>query len=85
MTTILILGGYGYTGKLLAKHLLKETQYSIIVAGRNIQKAYAFAEQLNTLRATALCVDAREPSSLRPALQVRGLMPGCRTCDISKS
>ena len=39
MSRILILGGYGYTGKLLAKHLLAQTDVEIIISGRNLEKA----------------------------------------------
>ncbi|MBM3178846.1 MAG: KR domain-containing protein [Chloroflexi bacterium] len=69
MKTILILGGYGYTGKLLTKHLLTQTDFNIIIAGRNLDKAQAFTAKLNDLRLRALRVDAADPASLRPALQ----------------
>ena len=39
MKTIFIIGGYGYTGKFLAKHLLAHTDANIIIAGRNLSKA----------------------------------------------
>lgn len=67
--TILILGGYGYTGKFLAKHLLAETDANIIVSGRNIQKAQAFVTELNTPRATARQADATDYPCLLQALQ----------------
>ncbi len=69
MKTILILGGYGYTGKLLAKHLLAETDATIIVSGRNIQKAQTFVKELNTPRATARQVDAADHQNLSQSLQ----------------
>lgn len=69
MKTILILGGYGYTGKLLTKHLLAQTDFNIIIAGRNLDKAQAFAAKLNDPRLRALRVDAADSNSLRPALQ----------------
>jgi saccharopine dehydrogenase (NAD+, L-lysine-forming) len=69
MNTILILGGYGHTGKLLAKHLLARTKYKIIIAGRNAGKAQAFAAQLKDKRVKATRVDAADPASLRPALR----------------
>jgi saccharopine dehydrogenase (NAD+, L-lysine-forming) len=64
MSRILILGGYGFAGKLLARHLLEQSEAHIILAGRNIDKARAYAEQLNmefkgerasSLRADASC------------------------------
>ena len=44
MSTIFILGGYGYTGKLLVRHLLARTNVEIIVSGRNLEKAKTFAD-----------------------------------------
>ena len=69
MTTILILGGYGATGKLLAKHLLAQTEYKLVVAGRNLEKAQAFTDSLHEPRATARRADATNPVSLKAALQ----------------
>ncbi len=69
MSTILILGGYGYTGKFLARHLLAQTNADIIISGRSLEKAQAFTAEMNDPRLKALCVDAVDPSSLRPALQ----------------
>ena len=69
MTTFLILGGYGYTGKLLAKHLLAQTDAHLILAGRNIDKARAFADKLNNPRISVARVDAANPASLGAALQ----------------
>ena len=51
MSKILILGGYGYTGKLLAKHLLIQTDAEIIISGRNLEKAKSFAGQMVAYRA----------------------------------
>ena len=58
MITILILGGYGYTGKLLTKHLLTHSQAQIILAGRNIEKAQKFADEICNERVSISCVDA---------------------------
>lgn len=69
MITILILGGYGATGRLLTKHLLAQTNAHIIIAGRNLEKARAFAETLHDPRARATQADAANPASLRKALQ----------------
>ena len=69
MTTILILGGYGATGRPLAKHLLAQTGYNIVIAGRNLGKAQAFVDSLHDPRATARRADATDPASLREALQ----------------
>lgn len=69
MKTILILGGYGATGRLLAKHLLTQTGYQVIIAGRNFDKALDFARSLHDPRAIAQRVDAADDASLREALQ----------------
>ena len=69
MSRILILGGYGYTGKLLAKHLLAQTDVEIIISGRNLEKAKSFADELNNSRITVRQVDASDFGSLTQALQ----------------
>lgn len=69
MTTFLILGGYGYTGKLLARHLLAQTKAKIILAGRNLEKAQAFADELNDERVSTACVDATDADTLRAVLR----------------
>ncbi|MGE5378858.1 MAG: saccharopine dehydrogenase NADP-binding domain-containing protein [Bacteroidota bacterium] len=74
MNTILILGGYGATGKPLTKHLLAETDHQIVVGGRHIDRAKAFADSLQNDRVTARQVDATEPTSSRQALQGVDLM-----------
>ena len=66
---ILILGGYGYTGRLLAKHLLAETKNEIIIAGRHLDKAQTFADELRDKRAAARQVDAADSASLKKALR----------------
>jgi saccharopine dehydrogenase (NAD+, L-lysine-forming) len=68
MTTILILGGYGATGRSLTKHLLAQTSYQIIIAGRNFDKALAFVDCVQHPRVTAQRVDAADPTSLKQAL-----------------
>jgi hypothetical protein len=66
---ILILGGYGATGKLLAKHLLQQTDHQIILAGRNIIKADELAQKLNDKRISTRCVDAADRASLAAGLK----------------
>ena len=43
---ILLLGGYGATGRQLSSYLLRETDVSIIIAGRSISKAEEFKSEL---------------------------------------
>ena len=69
MTTILILGGYGATGQPLTRHLLKCTDAKIIIAGRSLDKAKAFADSLNDPRVTFVRVDAADESSLYASLR----------------
>jgi len=66
---ILILGGYGYTGKLLAKHLLAQTNHNVILAGRNNEKATVYAKELNNERVSVRRVDAADADSLREGLK----------------
>jgi hypothetical protein len=69
MSAIFILGGYGYTGKLLVKHLLVQTDADIIIAGRSLEKAKSFADKLNNPRVTIRQVDASDLGSLTHALE----------------
>ena len=69
MSKILILGGYGYTGKLLAKYLLAQTDAQIVTAGRSLVKAQNFVAELANPRARAQKVDASVAATLQPALQ----------------
>jgi saccharopine dehydrogenase (NAD+, L-lysine-forming) len=76
VTTIVILGGYGSTGRPLARHLLRESDADIVIAGRHLERAGRFVEALNkefrngriTTRAIAWAVDAADAMSLRSAL-----------------
>ena len=69
---ILILGGYGTTGRLLARLLLQETDIELVLAGRNIQRAEKTADELNASfpgkRVTAACADASDAESLQQAM-----------------
>lgn len=69
MKTILIMGGYGATGKPLTKHLLAQTDHKIVIAGRNLDKAKAFVDSLNNPRVTAKRVDGADLASLKQALR----------------
>lgn len=68
---VLILGGYGNTGRPLARLLLQESQARLIIAGRNLSKAHAFAAELNRQyegqRVQGAYADASEISTLREA------------------
>ncbi|MBU0667520.1 saccharopine dehydrogenase NADP-binding domain-containing protein [Patescibacteria group bacterium] len=66
--TLLILGGYGGTGRILSRLLLKETDARLIIAGRTIEKAEELADKLNRDfpggRASARFADAADRRSL---------------------
>ena len=70
-TSILILGGYGNTGRLLAEYLLQETEARLVIAGRSIEKAGEMADHLNLKfpgqRVTGLSIDASDQAGLRAA------------------
>lgn len=69
MHTILLLGGYGATGKLLARHLLARTDANILLAGRSLDKAQSLAEELSDSRVTCARVDASDEASLAASLR----------------
>ena len=72
MKTILILGGYGQTGRLLAHYLLDETDCRLILAGRRPERGAALAAALNTRagqeRVTTTQADAADPAGLARVL-----------------
>ena len=78
MTKILILGGTGYTGRLLARHLLKHSEAAVTIATRHQDKAQALADELNEqysgLRTTAVYADAADAASLRIAFRDQTLV-----------
>ena len=67
--TFLILGGYGNTGRPLAKLLLQETDAQLILAGRSLEKAESAATEFNSMvsdeRVSGIAVDASDPLSLK--------------------
>ena len=71
MTKILILGGSGYTGRSLARHLLEQSKAEIVLAGRTLEKVQALADQLNAdfagKRVAAVRADAADAASLKAA------------------
>lgn len=67
--TFLILGGYGNVGRVLTRLLLQETNVRLVLAGRNLEKAKAAADQFNNLfegnRVTGMYADASDLENLR--------------------
>ena len=76
--SIIILGGYGSTGRLIAQLLLQETAVEVVLAGRNRDKAQAEAERLNKNypgeRVRGAYADAADPESLRALFAEAGLV-----------
>jgi saccharopine dehydrogenase (NAD+, L-lysine-forming) len=68
---LLILGGYGNTGRPLAELLLQETAVTLVIAGRDVKKAQALAATLNERfageRVRGQSVDASDPAILLEA------------------
>lgn len=66
---LLLLGGYGNVGRVVAPLLLQETSLQLIIAGRNFNKAVSFAGHLNTLfkggRVTAVHADVSNAENLK--------------------
>ncbi len=71
--TVLILGGYGETGKRLAKLLAGWLGIHVRIGGRNEDKAIALAKLINAEHtnemAQGVFLDAEEHESIRKALQ----------------
>jgi saccharopine dehydrogenase (NAD+, L-lysine-forming) len=68
---LLVLGGYGQTGRVLCRYLLQETGVHVIVAGRRLEQAQALADELKKEfpphRISARHVDAADIESLHRA------------------
>lgn len=71
--TILILGGYGGTGKLICRRLLEETDVEIIIAGRNIDEAEKlcsnFRKEFSEKNISSVYADASNYQSLVSAFK----------------
>lgn len=78
MAKILILGGTGYTGRLVAKHLLEQAEAKVTIATRHIDKAQVFADELNRhypgRRAAAVAADAASVELLEAAFREHTLV-----------
>jgi len=70
---LLILGGSGITGSLIARFLLQETLLDLVLAGRSLEKARQVVERLNQEfpgeRVRACKADAADLNSLRLAFR----------------
>lgn len=71
MNRILLLGGYGNSGRQLADQLLRNTSAHLVLAGRSLHEAQALAARLNAEvegeRVSEAYADAADAASLRQA------------------
>ena len=71
--SILILGGYGNSGFLIARFLLQESDSQLVLAGRNLSRAQQATDELNRQfrgrRVSCKQVDAADTNSLIAALE----------------
>jgi saccharopine dehydrogenase (NAD+, L-lysine-forming) len=71
MKTIVILGGYGNTGREVTRLLLEHSEARVVIAGRSGERAAQAAAEWNRRfpgeRARGLAADAADAESLRPA------------------
>lgn len=78
MSKILILGGTGYTGNLVARLLLEHSDAILTIATRHMEKAQALADELNrhdsSLRVSAVYADAADAASLQAAFRSQDLI-----------
>lgn len=69
---IIVLGGYGGTGRVLCRKLLEETEVEIVVAGRDMAEAEKLSGQLKEQfpgRVSAVFADAADYGSLVKAFE----------------
>src|SRR5215217_7737293 len=59
---IVILGGYGAFGSVIAAHVAKLPGVSLVIGGRHAQKGAAFAQRIG---ATFVPCDLKDPAALR--------------------
>lgn len=64
---ILIAGGYGVFGRLLAKELLASTDADLVIAGRRMERSEAACVDLGPGRATPLALDLHDLDAVRDA------------------
>jgi hypothetical protein len=65
---VVVVGGYGNAGRRIVELLLRHTDRPIVVAGRNLARAEAFAGSLADPRVRAARADATDKASLGPLL-----------------
>ena len=78
---ILIIGGYGLAGSSIAQLLLDRTSLSVIIGGRDVEKANKMALHFNDLfpgnRVQSTCVDVSNITSVKSAVSQCDLVIDC--------
>ena len=59
---VLVLGGYGHFGSVIARKLAGDAAFEVVVAGRNAERADRFAGEIG---ATGACLDTDAPGFAR--------------------
>jgi saccharopine dehydrogenase-like NADP-dependent oxidoreductase len=80
---VLLLGGYGAFGGRIAERLARERDVEVVVAGRSLERAHAFAAQvqqgararITPARLDGMHVTAGELTALRPLLVINASGP----------
>lgn len=72
--TLLVLGGYGETGRRLVRLLVERTDARVVVAGRDYRRATALAAELGADRVRGIGLDAADTPSVQRALEGVGLL-----------
>ena len=83
MQRVLLLGGYGAFGGRIAERLARENDVEVVVAGRALERAHAFAAQvqegtgarITAARLDGMHVTAGDLAALRPLLVINASGP----------
>jgi len=75
-TEILVVGGYGVVGRRIAAHLAGWFPGSVIIAGRDEQRAAATCRELGH-GSRPRRIDVNDPTSIGPALENVGTVMSC--------
>lgn len=65
---VVVIGGYGNAGRPIVELMLRHTDRPVVVAGRTVDRAEAFASSLADRRVTAAHADATDSDTLMPLL-----------------
>jgi saccharopine dehydrogenase (NAD+, L-lysine-forming) len=80
---VLVLGGYGETGRRVARLLADRARVRIVIAGRSAARAASLAAVLasgsGADRVTGIALDAADPAALRRALEGTALIVNATT------